>query len=102
MVVGGLFDAEDLYGPFETYENIEKRSDNYNIMVFGPWSHGDWARSKDRQAIGNVYFGDKISENYQKNVETRFFNRFLKDDNEKEALPEIQIFDTGAKKWDAF
>ncbi|WP_073316611.1 CocE/NonD family hydrolase [Aquimarina spongiae] len=102
MVVGGLFDAEDLYGPFETYENIEKRSDNYNIMVFGPWSHGDWARSKDRQAIGNVYFGDKISENYQKNVETRFFNRFLKDDTEKEALPEIQIFDTGAKKWDAF
>ena len=102
MVVGGLFDAEDLYGPFETYENIEKRSDNYNIMVFGPWSHGDWARSKDRQAIGNVYFGDKISENYQKNVETRFFNRFLKDDTNEEALPEIQIFDTGAKKWDAF
>ena len=102
MVVGGLFDAEDLYGPFETYENIEKRSDNYNIMVFGPWSHGDWARSKDRQAIGNVYFGDKISENYQKNVETRFFNRFLKNDTNKEALPEIQIFDTGAKKWDSF
>ena len=102
MVVGGLFDAEDLYGPFETYENIEKRSDNYNIMVFGPWSHGDWARSKDRQAIGNVYFGDKISENYQKNVETRFFNRFLKNDTNEEALPEIQIFDTGAKKWDSF
>ncbi len=102
MVVGGLFDAEDLYGPFETYENIEKRSDNYNIMVFGPWSHGDWARSKDRQAIGNVYFGDKISENYQKNVETRFFNRFLKNDTKEEALPEIQIFDTGAKKWDSF
>ena len=25
MTVGGLFDAEDLYGPWETYKNIEKR-----------------------------------------------------------------------------
>ncbi len=103
MVVGGLFDAEDLYGPFETYENIEKRSKNYNIMVFGPWSHGDWARGKERQAIGNVYFGDRISENYQKNVEAKFFNHFLKGEGDgKTQLPEIQIFDTGKKEWNSY
>ena len=34
MVVGGWFDAEDLYGPLETYKGIEKHGkDNYNIMV---------------------------------------------------------------------
>ncbi|PKV52054.1 hypothetical protein ATE84_4156 [Aquimarina sp. MAR_2010_214] len=103
MTVGGLFDAEDLYGPFETYENIEKKSDNYNIMVFGPWSHGDWARTKKRQAIGNVYFGDDISLNFQKNVETTFFNHFLKGDADgKTGLPEIQIFDTGKKEWNSY
>ncbi len=103
MVVGGLFDAEDLYGPFETYENIEARSKNYNIMVFGPWSHGDWARNKDRQVIGNVYFGDDISKNFQKNVEAKFFNHFLKGDgNEQTGLPEIQIFDTGKKEWNSY
>ncbi len=103
MVVGGLFDAEDLYGPFETYEKIENRSKNYNIMVFGPWSHGDWARSKDRQAIGNVYFGDHLSKNFQKNVESKFFNHFLKGEgDEKTGLPEIQIFDTGKKEWNSF
>ncbi|MBP2832979.1 CocE/NonD family hydrolase [Aquimarina sp. U1-2] len=103
MVVGGLFDAEDLYGPFETYKNIEKRSDNYNIMVFGPWSHGDWARTTKRQAIGNVYFGDDLSLNYQKNVETRFFNHFLKEEATGDTgLPEIQIFDTGKKEWNTF
>ncbi|GAA4272642.1 CocE/NonD family hydrolase [Aquimarina gracilis] len=103
MVVGGLFDAEDLYGPFETYEKIENRSKNYNIMVFGPWSHGDWARNKGRQAIGNVYFGDDISEKYQKNIETKFFNHFLKKEGDgNTGLPEIQIFDTGEKKWDSF
>ncbi|WP_271783279.1 CocE/NonD family hydrolase [Aquimarina algiphila] len=103
MVVGGLFDAEDLYGPFETYENIEKRSDNYNIMVFGPWSHGDWSRTKKRQAVSNVYFGDDLSINYQKNVETKFFNHFLKGAADgKTGLPEIQIFDTGKKEWNSF
>ncbi len=103
MVVGGLFDAEDLYGPFETYENIEKRSDNYNIMVFGPWSHGDWARTKKRQAVSNVYFGDDLSLDYQKNVETKFFNHFLKGAADgKTDLPEIQIFDTGKKEWNSF
>ncbi len=103
MVVGGLFDAEDLYGPFETYEKIETQSTNYNIMVFGPWSHGDWARDKERQAIGNVYFGDNLSKGYQKNIETKFFNHFLKGEATNETgLPEIQIFDTGKKEWNSF
>ena len=82
MVVGGLFDAEDLYGPFNTYRKIEETSDNYNILVYGPWSHGDWARSSERQAIGNVYFGDNLSRDFQQNYETVFFNHFLKNDGE--------------------
>ena len=103
MTVGGLFDAEDLYGPFETYKNIENRSKNYNTVVFGPWSHGDWARVRERQAIGNVYFGDNISDFYQKNIETKFFNHFLKgaaDGNT--GLPDAYMFDTGKKEWSEF
>ena len=100
MVVGGLFDAEDLYGPFETYEKIEERSNNYNTVVFGPWSHGDWARNNKRQAIGNVYFGDDISENYQKDIEATFFHHFLKGDGKgKPNLPEAHMFDTGTLAW---
>ncbi|WZL89321.1 CocE/NonD family hydrolase [Salinimicrobium sp. 3283s] len=103
MVVGGLFDAEDLYGPFNIYETIEKNSDTYNMLVMGPWSHGDWARKKDRQAIGNVYFGDNISENYQKEVETLFFNHFLKGEaDEHLALPEAYMFDTGLMEWKTY
>ncbi|UGU15339.1 CocE/NonD family hydrolase [Sinomicrobium kalidii] len=103
MVVGGWFDAEDLYGPLETYKNIEKRSDNYNTIVVGPWSHGDWARNKGRQAIGNVYFGDNISEFFQKNIETRFFHHFLKGSGDKNSgLPEAYMFDTGRKEWRKF
>lgn len=103
MVVGGLFDAEDLYGPFNTYKKIEETSDNHNIMVFGPWSHGDWARQTERQAVGNVYFGDNISEDYQRNVETTFFNHFLKKGGEGELdLAEAYVYDTGARKWNSY
>lgn len=103
MIVGGLFDAEDLYGPFNIYESIEKNSNNFNMLVMGPWSHGDWARNRKRQAIGNVYFGDDISANYQKDVETVFFNHFLKG-NPKDSvpLPEAYMFDTGLLQWKAY
>jgi putative CocE/NonD family hydrolase len=103
MFVGGFFDAEDLYGPLNSYQAIEKSSNNYNTIVYGPWSHGDWARTKKRQAIGNIYFGDNISRDYQKNVETKFFNHFLKEGGKGESgLPEAYMFDTGIDKWESF
>ncbi|MDT0645987.1 CocE/NonD family hydrolase [Zunongwangia sp. F260] len=103
MIVGGLFDAEDLYGPFNIYKSIEEHSDNYNSIVFGPWSHGDWARNEDRQAVGNVYFGDNISEDFQENYETVFFNHFLKGEADgNNGLAEAHMYDTGERKWDNY
>ena len=103
MVVGGLFDAEDLYGPFSTYKTIEKNSNNFNILVMGPWSHGDWARTEKRQAIGNVYFGDDISKHYQEEVETIFFNHFLKGSGDGSTiLPEAYMYDTGLRTWKSY
>lgn len=101
MIVGGWFDAEDLYGPLETYKGIEKHGkDNYNTMVFGPWDHGGWARDRARNAVGNYYFGDSISLNYQTQIETKFFNHFLKGDGSKNSgLPEAYVYDTGKKEW---
>jgi putative CocE/NonD family hydrolase len=101
MIVGGWFDAEDLYGPLETYKGIEKHGkDNYNTMVFGPWDHGGWSRDRARNAVGNYYFGDSISLNYQTDIETKFFNHFLKGDGSKNSgLPEAYVYDTGKKEW---
>ncbi len=101
MIVGGLFDAEDLYGPFSTYKSIEENSDNNNTVVFGPWSHGDWARNSERQVVGNMYFGDSISNYFQKNIETKFFNQHLKGEADAN-LAEAHMFDTGKKEWVSF
>jgi putative CocE/NonD family hydrolase len=104
MIVGGFFDAEDLYGPLETYKTIEKHNpQNYNTIVFGPWDHGRWARTDVKNYVGNYYFGDSISLNFQKEVETKFFNHFLKGKGGKNSgLPEAYVFDSGKKEWSSF
>ena len=104
MTVAGLFDAEDLYGPLETYKNIEKNQpDNYNTFVFGPWDHGGWTRSSVKNTVGNYYFGDSISLNYQRQIESKFFNHFLKGKGDKNSgLPEAYVYDSGKKEWNSF
>ena len=103
MIVGGWFDAEDLYGPLNTYSTIEKSSKNYNTIVMGPWSHGDLARNSEKQIIGNINFGDSISGFYQKNIEANFFRHFLKNNGKGEnKLPEAYVFDTGRKEWETY
>lgn len=102
MTVGGLFDAEDLYGPLNIYKNIEKTSPNaFNVLVMGPWSHGDWYREKGFQAVNHINFGKNISIHYQTKIEYEFFNAILKE-NRKPDLPEAYIFDTGAYEWKSF
>jgi len=72
-------------------------------MVFGPWDHGGWARSKGKNIVGNYYFGDSISEFFQEHIETKFFNHFLKNDGTIDSgLPEAYVFDSGRKEWKTY
>ena len=44
LVVGGWFDAEDMFGSLRTYEAIEQQTpNNDNHIIMGPWTHGGWA-----------------------------------------------------------
>ncbi|GJM63841.1 CocE/NonD family hydrolase [Persicobacter diffluens] len=104
MVVGGWFDAEDLYGPLKTYSTIEENNPNiYNTLVMGPWSHGDWSRNNKEQIVGNISFGEGVNQFYQDSIEARFFRHFLKEGGDgKTKLPEAYVFDTGKKAWRTF
>ncbi|MEM9986953.1 MAG: CocE/NonD family hydrolase, partial [Bacteroidota bacterium] len=103
MVVGGWFDAEDLYGPLNIYQTIEQNSQNYNTLVMGPFGHGGWAREKGHHLHHQIYFGDSIATFYQRNVEARFFDHFLKGPaNGETGLPEAYLYDTGQKAWREF
>lgn len=101
MVVGGWFDAEDLYGALQTYQAIERQNPRvFNVLVMGPWRHGGWSRaSGDR--LGNIVFGAPTSHFYRDEIEAPFFRHFLKDEG-KHNLPEAYMFETGANQWRKF
>jgi hypothetical protein len=72
-------------------------------MYFGPWDHGSWARTKGKNIVGNYYFGDSISEFFQQDIETKFFNHFLKGSGDKNSgLPEAYVYDSGKKEWKTY
>ena len=99
MVVGGLFDAEDCFGAWRTYQAIEQKSPGTNNkLVMGPWFHGQWARG-DGSSLGNVQFGSKTSEWYRENLELPFFNFYLKGKGDVNNIAEANIFFTGENKW---
>jgi len=101
MIVGGLFDAEDCFGAWRTYEAIEKKAKNNNRLVMGPWFHGQWA-SLDGTHLGNVRFGANTSTWYQNNVEIPFFNYYLKGKGDISKLAEATVFFSGANEWKQF
>ena len=102
LITGGLFDAEDCYGAWNTYKTIEKQSTNtINKICEGPWFHGGWARG-DGSHLGNVQFGNGVSDYYYKNVEMPFFNYYLKNEGDIKDLAEATIFITGENKWHKF
>jgi putative CocE/NonD family hydrolase len=97
LTVGGWFDAEDLYGPLQTYKTIEKNNPGIvNHLMMGPWCHGCWSGSGEQ--LAGVNFGSRTGTWYQENVELPFFNHYLKDKGALQ-LPEATIFETGANEW---
>lgn len=98
LVVGGWFDAEDLFGALHTYEAIEKQSpNNNNRLVMGPWTHGAWAGNQWTK-FATHDFGSNTSKFFQDSLETTFFNFYLKDKGNFNAS-EATIFETGSYLW---
>jgi uncharacterized protein len=102
MTVGGLFDAEDCWGAWNTYKALESQNPaaHPNRIVMGPWVHGGWARGAGER-LGNVVFGSKTSDFYQKEIELPFFEFHLKGLGAMD-LPEADIFETGSNRWTTY
>ena len=96
--VGGLFDAEDCWGAWNSYKATEKQSpQTNNKIVMGPWYHGQWSR--EGSYLGNVQFESNTSDYFQKNIEVPFFQYHLKAKGSVEELAEANIFFTGENQW---
>jgi len=101
--VGGLFDAEDNWGTWNSYQSAESNNPgkDFNKIVMGPWSHGQWSL-KNVTHMGNVYFGSNTGDWYQKNIEIPFFNYYLKNKGDISQMAEATIFVSGENTWRNF
>ncbi len=99
--VGGLFDAEDCWGAWNSYKACENQSPQTNSkIIMGPWYHGQW--SDEGSYLGNLRFGANTSDWYQRNIENPFFNYHLKSKGDISQLAEATIFFTGENTWKKF
>lgn len=100
LVVGGWFDAEDMFGALNTYKAIEQQNaNNDNRLVMGPWTHGAWA-SKEWKDFAGYNFGEDVNAKFQQ-MEVDFFNYYLKNKGSFNA-GEATVFITGSNMWETF
>jgi putative CocE/NonD family hydrolase len=100
LVVGGWFDAEDLSGPYKTFNAIAKfNPETPATLVEGPWVHGGWARG-DGDHLGDVPFNSKTGEYFRARIQFPFFEHYLK--GRGAAQPKAVVFETGTNVWRTF
>jgi putative CocE/NonD family hydrolase len=101
MIVGGWFDAEDLYGPLAVYRSVEEHNPGiFNVLVMGPWRHGGWSRTTG-ESLGNIHFGSGTSAWYKEHLLRPFFGHYLKDGPAPQ-IAEATVFETGRNTWRVF
>lgn len=99
LVVGGIFDAEDCFGAWNTYKAIDKQSPaTNNRLVMGPWYHEQW-RNNDGTHLGNVQWGSNTSAWYANNIEIPFFDFYLRGVGSVDSISKASVFFTGENKW---
>lgn len=76
LVVGGEFDAEDCYGPLETYRRLMDDSSADVFLSLGPWYHGAWKKT-GYDGLDSSFFGRGTSDYFLDRIEYPFFAKYL-------------------------
>ncbi len=99
LVVGGWFDAENLYGSLQVFKTLESQSPaTTSTLVMGPWYHGGW-ESDSGERLGEVEFGSRTSDYFLREIEFPFFMHYLKGAPDP-GFPKAVVFQTGANRWE--
>jgi len=100
MLVGSLWDQEDIYGAVAVYEAIEpKDRDNDKVyLTLGPWYHGQ--EIKDASSLGSLRWGSDTGLWFRQNVLRPFLDHYLKDDAPPMDVAPVTAFETGRNRWE--
>ena len=100
LLVGGLWDQEDIYGALAVYRAIEPK-DTGNDMVYlalGPWYHGQ--EIADGTHLGAIRFPTDTAKEFRQNVLRPFLAHYLKDDAPPLDIAPVTAYVTGADHWE--
>ena len=102
MIVGGWHDEQNLYGIINAYKTIEKNNPKIkNTWVMGPWAHGHQKSLSKDYYLGEIFFGEDVSMDFQVDIEFDYFEHYLKGVKSVNNF-ETRLFDTGLNKWTNF
>src|SRR5581483_11208379 len=96
MLVHGLWDQEDIYGPIAVHKAIKPKDANNNkvFLVIGPWYHGQ--EIGDGSSLGELKFGSDTGLYFRQHILRPFLDHYLKDDAPKADLTTVSAFETGS------
>jgi putative CocE/NonD family hydrolase len=99
MLVGGLWDQEDIYGAIAVYKAIEpKDKDNDRVfLAVGPWYHGQ--EIQDGSSLGALRFNSDTALYFRQHVLRPFLAHYLKDGAPADEVAPVTIFETGTNRW---
>ncbi len=99
MIVGSLWDQEDIYGAIHTYEAMEPKdtaNDKLSI-VLGPWRHS--GVNYDGSSLGALKFSGDTATEFRTQVMKPFLDAQLKTAAPKADTPPVLIYETGMNRW---
>lgn len=99
MIVGGLWDQEDIYGAAAVYKAIKpKDTDNEKVfLVLGPWFHGQ--QIEDGSSLGQLRFEMDTGRYFRQEILRGFLAQYLKDGAPKADVATATVFETGTNVW---
>jgi putative CocE/NonD family hydrolase len=101
LIVGGLFDQEDIYGSPALYKSLAPKDPDGKFvhLVLGPWNHGQGRR--DARSLGPMQFEGDTASWFRRNVMQPFLDHYLKDASKPET-PRVLAFETGTNTWHSY
>jgi hypothetical protein len=101
LLVGSLWDAEDIYGYLALWKALKPRdTDNSMRLSIGPWYHGQ--EIDEGSSLGAVKFGMDTSKWWRHHVLAPVLAHYLKDGAPPLDVATATVFETGTNEWRSY
>ncbi len=98
LIVGGLFDQEDIYGSPALWKALGPKDPAGEKIhfVLGPWNHGQGRR--DARSLGPMQYDGDTGAWFRRNIMQPFLDHYLRDAPGPDT-PRVLAYETGANTW---